>query len=169
KAMQRLLAHLYAELGEVTIALDLMRAGLAGVEPADAADARSLADDHDTLSQLLGASGDGEGALAAARRGGELRARHAPGDPVEAVRSLHALALGHHRNGEDPQAIALLREAFADAEATPSLPLALYADLAQSLSALLATAGEGDAALEVATRGLARVDAERPAASPERI
>jgi eukaryotic-like serine/threonine-protein kinase len=168
-AMQRLLAHLYGELGEVAIALDLMREGLAGAEPADRVDALRLADDHDTLSQLLGASGDGAGALAAARLAGALRAHHAPGDAVERVRSLQALGLGHHRNGEDRKAIVLLREALAAADATPSVPLALHADLAQSLSALLATDGEGEAALAVATRALARVDAERPAGSPERI
>ena len=167
QAMQRMLAHLYSELGEVRIALELMREGLAGVQPSDRLDALRLADDLDTLGALLGASGDGAGALAAARRGGELRERHAPDDPVERVRSLQALALGHHRNGEDAKAITLLREAQVAAETTA--PLALYVDLAQSLSALLATAGEADEALAVATAALARVDATRPADSPERV
>jgi serine/threonine-protein kinase len=167
--MQRLLAHLYSELGDVGSALELMRAGIAGVQPGDRADALRLADDYDEYSSLLGSSGDGAGALVAADQSGRWRTQFAPGDAIEHVRSLHALALGHHRNGEDDKAIALLRESMTAAKAAPGLSAGLFADIAQTLSALLATSGEGEAALAVANEGLARVDAERPAESPEHV
>ena len=167
--MQRLLAQLYSELGEVAIALDLMQHGLAGAVPQDRSDALRLADDYDTLSSLLGSSGDGAAALAAAHQSGSWRAQYAPDDAVERIRSLQALALAHHRNGSDENAIGLLRQAMEAAHATPTLPFALFADLAQSLSALLATSGDADAALVIAEQALARFDAERPPDSPERV
>ncbi len=169
QTMQRLLAHLYAELGEVGIAHDLMRDGLAGVTPSDRTEALRLADDYDEYGSLLGLKGDGAAALAAAREAGAWRARYAAGDPVEQVRSQRALALGHHRNGEDEKAIALLREAMATARMTPQLPLDLFVDVAQTLAAILATSGDGAAARAIADEGLARVDAQRPAGSPEHV
>ena len=167
--MQRLLAQLYSELGEVGIALDLMQRGLAGTVPQDRSDALRLAEDHDTLSSLLGSSGDGAGALAAAHQAGAWRAQYAPDDAVERIRSLQTLALAHHRNGTDEAAIDLLRQAMEAARSTPALPFALFADLAQSLSALLATSGDSAAALAIADQALARFDAERPPDSPERV
>ncbi|MEO5622358.1 MAG: protein kinase [Dokdonella sp.] len=169
QTMQRLLAHLYSELGQAGVAHDLMRDGLAGVTPGDRAEALRLADDYDEYGSLLGLKGDGAGALAAARQAGDWRARYAAGDPIEQVRSLRALALGHHRNGEDEKAIVLLRDAMASARATPALPLDLFADVAQTLAALLATSGDGAGARVIADEGLARVDAQRSHESPEHV
>ncbi|HEY0179953.1 MAG TPA: serine/threonine-protein kinase, partial [Dokdonella sp.] len=166
--MQRLLARLYGSLGEAPIAIELMREGLAGPEPADRAGALRLAGDYDELARLLGQSNDGRGALAAAQAAQALRARHAPGDAVESIRSLHALAIAHHRSGEDAAAIPLLREALARMAATAT-PLELETDVEQTLAALLATDGDCDEALAVAARGLRRLDAERAAESPERL
>ncbi|MBS0570030.1 MAG: serine/threonine protein kinase [Proteobacteria bacterium] len=169
KTMQRLLAHLYADLGEATTALDLMRTGLTGMVPANRAEALRLADDFDEYSSLLGIADDGAGALSAARTAQQWREQFAPDDAVERLRSLNALALAHHRNGEDAVAVNLLREAMKQADGGPAVALELYVDIAQSLSALLAAAGEGGQALAAADRGLRRVDAERSRESPERV
>lgn len=166
QGMLRLLATLYAELGEGTIALELMQQGLAGVVPADREEALRLAENYDELSNLLGISDDGPGSLAAAQQAAGLRSKFAPDDPIERVRTLQSLAIGHHRNGDNDTAIALLREATEMAEA---LPIADYLEPTQTLAALLAIENHGEEALEIAERGMARLDTELPAESPERL
>jgi tRNA A-37 threonylcarbamoyl transferase component Bud32 len=168
RTMQRLLAHLYADLGEAATALELMRAGLADAVPADRGEALRLADDYDRYSGLLGLNGDGAGALAAARTAQQWRERYAPGDAVEHVRSLTTLALAYHRSNDDATAIARLREALAQAGATPAVPMQLYADIAQSLSELLAAGDDGEQALAVAERALDRV-AGQPLQATDRV
>ncbi|MBA8882684.1 serine/threonine-protein kinase [Dokdonella fugitiva] len=169
RPMQRLLAHLYGDLGDVGTALQLMRDGLRDAQPADRAEALRLAGDYDEYASELGIKGDVDAALDAAQRAGDWRARFAPDDRVERLRSRQALALVYHRGGDDERAIALLREALAEAKALPSTPLELYTGITQALAALLATAGEADEALAIAEAGLARVDAERPRESPEHV
>lgn len=169
QTMQRMLAQLYGELGETAIALDLMRAGLQDVAPLDANDALHLADAYDGFSNLLGMSGDVAAALEAAHAAQRLRERYAPNDPVERVRSLIALASAQHQGGSDVDAVKRLREAMALADTTPTIPLALYADMSHTLSMLLATGGDAEAALAVADRALQRIDAQRKGASPERV
>ncbi len=169
RTVQRLLARLYSELGSIAIARDLMRAGLVDAHPADVGEALRLASDYDTWSHLLGAGGDGAGALAAADVAADLRTRFAPDDAVERIRSVRTRAVAHHRNGEDEKAIAQLRTALAAVREQASSPLSLHVDIAQSLSALLATSGEAEAAERVADDALRRVAAERPADSPERV
>jgi serine/threonine-protein kinase len=169
KTMQRLLGNLYSELGETAIALELMRAGVAGAEPATTGEALRLADDLDTYSSLLGANGDNQAALAAAQSAQHWRARFAPGNAVERLRSVYVIAMTHHRSGDDTTAIARLREALALAEKTASVPEDIYTDMTAALAELLATGGDGEAALAVVARGLQRMDAERPAEAPERV
>ncbi|TCO43340.1 serine/threonine-protein kinase [Dokdonella fugitiva] len=169
RPMQRLLAHLYGDLGDVGTALQLMRDGLRDAQPADRAEALRLAGDYDEYASELGIKGDVDAALDAAQRAADWRARFAPDDRVERLRSRQALALVYHRGGDDERAIALLREALAEAKALPSTPLELYTGITQALAALLATAGEADEALAIAEAGLARVDAERPRESPEHV
>ncbi|MGN6519078.1 MAG: protein kinase domain-containing protein [Dokdonella sp.] len=169
RPMQRLLAHLYGDLGDVGTGLQLMREGVRDAQPADRSEALRLADDYDEYASQLGIKGDVAAALAAAQRAADWRAGFAPDDRVEQLRSRQSLALVHHRGGDDEKAIALLREAMAQARTLPSTPLDLYAGIAQALAALLATAGEGEAALAIAEEGLARVDAERPKESPEHV
>ncbi|MBS0557893.1 MAG: protein kinase [Proteobacteria bacterium] len=169
QTMQRLLAHLYADLGEAAIALPLLRTGLDGVVPADRTEALHLADDYDQLSELLGVQGDGAGGLAAARTAQQWRERFAPDDAVERVRSMAAIALAEHRNGTDTEAITLLRQAMNLADQAPGLPLDTYVDMTQTLATLLATQGDAQEAEAVADRGLHRVDAQRPAQSPEHV
>jgi serine/threonine-protein kinase len=167
--IRRLLSHLYSELGAVAVARELMRDGLAGAVATDRVEALRLADDYDTWSHLLGSSGDGAAALAAAHDAQALRVLHAPDDLVERVRSLKAIGVAYHRNGEDEKAISWLDQAMALVATGDAVPLALYVDLAQTLSALLAISGEGVRAERVADDALARVDRERPPGSPERI
>jgi len=167
--MQRLLAHLYSDLGETATALALMREGTAGVEPHDRAEALRLAGDYDTYANLLGSMGDGDGAMAAANTAAGWRAHFAPDDPVERVRSLEALALAEHLGGDDDKASAHGREALAAVKALPNAPLDLYAGIAESLASMLAHDGDGEAALGIADEALQRVDATRPPESPEHV
>ena len=168
RTMQRLLAHLYGSLGESPTAIELMRRGLDGVEPVDRASALRLAAEHDELSHLYGERNDGASALAEAAIASALRERFAPDSELERIRSLHTFALAHHRNGDDAKAIPLLRDAFKRS-ATTTTPLDVATDVTQTLAALLATDGDCDEAQDVVARGLARIDAERPANAPERV
>lgn len=169
QTMQRMLAQLYGELGEVAIARELMRAGLQDVVPIDRRDALHLAESYDGYGNLLAISGERSAALDAARRAQALRERYAPGDAVARVSSLMALASIHHQGGTDGQAIELLRQAMQLADTTPTLPLGLYADMSHTLAIVLATSGDAEAALNVADRALRRVEAERHGPSPERV
>jgi len=167
--MQRLLAQLYGDLGDIASGIELMRDGVRGVAPADRAEALRLAGDYDRYASLLGIKGDIDAARAAADQAADWRRRFAPDDRIEHLRSLQAMALVQHRGGDDDKAIALLREAFGVAKSSPGVPLDLYADIAQALAALTATAGDAEASLAVADEALARVDAQRPKQSPEHV
>lgn len=169
QSMQRLLGKLYGELGDVATALKLMRAGTAGVEPGDRAQALRLAEDYDDFSNLLGVEGDAAASLAAAQQAGAWRERFAPDDAVAQVRTLQSLGMAQHRGGDDEKAIALLRQALELCRARSDMPLALYVEVAQPLASLLATASEGKAALAVIDEALRRVNLQRPPESPEHI
>jgi eukaryotic-like serine/threonine-protein kinase len=169
QTMQRLLAHLYSDLGETATALALMRDGTAGVEPHDRAEALRFAGDYDTYASLEGGMGDGDAARTAAKTAAAWRAKFAPDDAVERVRSLEALSLAEHLGGDDDKATALGREAMTAIKAQPNAPLDLYAGVAESLATLLARGGDGKAALAIADEALVRVDAARPAESPEHV
>lgn len=169
QSMQRLLAGLYADLGDVAKALTLMRAGVAGIEPTEKAQALRLAEDYDEYASLLGLDGDIAAALQAIERARGWRERFAPGDAVAKLRTLQSLGLTYHRDGDDEKALAPLREGLELARHTAGVPLGLYLEIAQPLAALLGTAGERDAALAVLDEALARVDAQRPPQSPEHV
>lgn len=169
QSMQRLLGKLYGELGDVATALKLMRAGTAGVEPGDRAQALRLAEDYDDFANLLGVEGDAAASLAAAQQAGAWRERFAPDDAVAQVRTLLGLGVAQHRGGDDEKAIALLRQALELGRTRRDVPLALYVEVAQPLASLLATASEGSAALAVIDEALRRVNLQRPPESPEYI
>jgi tetratricopeptide (TPR) repeat protein len=169
KAMQRLLANLYGDLGDIATGVALMREGVAGVEPQDRAQALRLAEDYDEYASLLGTRGDMPEALAAVDKARAWREQFAPDDPVAKLRSLQSLAMVHHRNGDDEKAIVVLREARELGLKTRDVPLDLYLDTAQPLSTLLSTTGELEEALAVVDEAIARVDAQRPSRSPEHI
>lgn len=169
KAMQRLLAQLYGDLGDIATALTLMRDGIAGVEPADRAQALRLAEDYDEYASLLGLQGDTAAALAAVEQARVWRERFAPGDAIAHLRTLQSLGMAYHRSSGDGKALAPLREALELARRTPDMPLPLYLEIAQPLASLLGNSGESEAALAVVDDALARVDAQRPPESPEHI
>ncbi|MCQ4166893.1 serine/threonine-protein kinase [Tahibacter harae] len=169
QSMQRLLGKLYGELGDVAAALKLMRAGTAGVEPVDRAQALRLAEDYDDFANLLGMEGDAAASLAAAQQAGAWRERFAPDDAVAQVRTLLGLGVAQHRGGDDEKAIALLRQALELGRTRSDVPLALYVEVAQPLASLLATASEASAALAVVDEALKRVNLQRPPESPEHI
>ncbi len=152
--MQRLLAHLYGSLGEATIASELMREGLSGVEPRDAAEGLRLADDYEEYASELGVRADGEGALAAARKAVSLRESFAPGNDALRVRSLLTIAAAHHRGGDNRRAIELLDEASGLAERTPTVEAAVRVEIATVHASLLAMEGDCARATSVAQHGL---------------
>jgi tetratricopeptide (TPR) repeat protein len=169
KAMQRLLANLYGDLGDIATGVALMREGIDGVEPQDRAQALRLAEDYDEYAGLLGVSGDIAGALAVTEKAGAWRERFAPDDTVAKLRTLQSLGMVHHRGGDDEKALVVLREARDLSLKTRDVPLDLYIEIAQPLSTLLSTTGEREEALAVVDDAIARVDAQRPARSPEHV
>ncbi len=169
KAMQRLLANLYGDLGDIATGVALMREGTDGVEPQDRAQALRLAEDYDEYASLLGVLGDTPGALAAIEKAGAWREAFAPDDTIAKLRTLQALGMVHHRGGDDEKALVVLREARELSLRTRGVPLELYIEIAQPLSSLLSTTGEREEALAVVDDAIARVDAQRPARSPEHV
>lgn len=169
KAMQRLLATLYGDLGDVATGVALMREGTAGVEPQDRAHALRLAEDYDEYASLLGIAGDIAGALAATEKAAAWRTRFAPDDAVARLRTLQSLGIVHHRGGDDEKALVVLRQARDLSLKTRDVPLDVYVDIAQPLSTLLSTTGEREEALAAIDDAIARVDAQRPARSPEHV
>jgi len=168
QSMQRLLSGLYNQLGEVPTALDLMRHGVEGVVPRDGVEALRLAEDYDELASLLGQRFDGAGALVAAERAAAWRAQYAPDDPLQRMRSLHTLAMAHHRSGDNDRAVALLREALALAKARDVHDADALIQSSATLASLLGARSECDEALEVTAEGW-RQGAERAADSPDRV
>ncbi len=169
KAMQRLLAQLYGDLGDVATALTLMRDGVAGIEPTDRAQALRLAEDYDEYASLLGLQGETDAALVVVAQARTWRERFAPDDAVARLRTLQSLGMAYHRSSGDEKALPPLREGLELARRTPEVPLPLYLEIAQPLATLLSSSGENDAALAVVDDALARVDAQRPPESPEHI
>jgi len=169
QTMQRMLAQLYSRLGESGVAIELMRRGLAGLEPRDDAEALRLADDYEEYSSLLGLTGDVAGSLAAAQRAAKWRADLAPGDTLRRVRSLQTLGMAQHRAGADDMAISLFKEALDLAAANGVSDLDAAIETAQILASLLATRGDCAAALETVDAGQRRADAELPAVAPQRV
>lgn len=167
--MQRLLAHLYGSLGEATIASELMREGLSGVEPGDAAEGLRLADDYEEYASELGVRAEGAAALEAAREAVSLRERFAPADDALRVRSLLAVASAHHRNADNRKAIELLDEASALAERTTSVEAAVRVELSTVHASLLAMEGDCARATEVAQHGLELNTDSRREQTPDHV
>jgi len=155
--LQRLLGNLYDELGDPLTGAELLALGSANVEVHDAAEALALARDHDRHAQLEAINGHHEAALAAAARAAALRARHAPGDADESARNLLVQALIFHNRGENPKAIALLREALAMRPAGEALNADLEVEISDKLVSMLVYSSECREALELGEAGLARV------------
>lgn len=167
--LQRLLATLYAQLGETRIARDLMRAGLEGIAPADSADALRLADDYEEYSSILGLVEDGAGSLAAAQTAAGWREQFAPEDDVLRVRSLQTLGMVSHRGGKDEEAIDLIRKAYRLGFDKSIADVDSSIESAQLLASLLATRGDCEEALKVADGGLALAKAKLPSDAPSNL
>jgi eukaryotic-like serine/threonine-protein kinase len=169
KQMQRLLAVLYLQLGEARTARDLMRDGLAGIAPADAAEALRLAGDYAEYSAMLGLLDQTAEAAKAANQAAAWREQYAPGDVQLRIASLQALAMVQHRAGDDTRAIELLREAHRLGLEKDVVDVDTRIESAQLLANLIATRGDCDDALAVADEGLALADARLPADAPSRL
>lgn len=169
KQMQRLLAVLYSQLGEARTARDLMRDGLAGIEPVDAVEALRLADDYSEYSSLLGLLDEMPAAAEAAETAAAWRERYAPGDTGLRIASLQMRAMVQHRSGDDNKAIELLQQAYAlgNEQATDNLDVRI--ESTQLLANLLATRGDCEEALAIAEGGIALAEARLPGNSPERL
>ena len=167
--MQRLLGTLYAQLGEAHIARDLLQEGLAGIKPKDSAEALRLADDYEQYAQMLGVLEDLDAAQAAAQTASQWREQYAPRDVKLRISSLQMLGMVSHRSGKDDDAIELLRNAYQLGSGKPDVPVDIRIESAQLLSSLLATHGDCDEALTVATDGLAQSKAELATDAPSNV
>ena len=167
--MQRLLGRLYLQLGEAQIASDLLRQGLADIEPSDPAQALRLADDYEEYSQALGLLEKVDAAEAAAQKASRWREQFAAADVTLRVRSLQMRAMVSHRSGKDDDAIELLREAYRLGTSARTVDADIRIESAQLLSSLLATHGDCEEALSVAMQGLAQAAAALPADAPSNV
>lgn len=160
KPLQRLLGHLYAELGDPVTGAELLASGTDGVSVHDRGDALALARDHDRHAQLEAMNGHQEAAFAAAARGAALRERHAPGDVGAHARNLLTQALVHHHGGENSRAITLLREALAVAREQGDADVGLEFEIADMLASMLVFSSECPEALELGEAGLVHAGAD---------
>ena len=167
--MQRLLGNLYSQLGEARIARDLLHDGLAGIDSHDAAESLRLADDYAEYSQVLGLLEENTASRSAAQTSSRLRKQFAPGNTTLRVRSLQMLGMVSHRDGKDDDAIKLLREAYRSGADKQAVGVETRTESAQLLSSLLATHGDCEEALTVATDGLAQAKAELAAEAPANV
>jgi serine/threonine-protein kinase len=163
KPLQRLLGGLYADLGDAAVGAELLTLGTADVAVHDRDDALALALDHDRLAVLEARNGRREAALAAVARSAALREHHAPGDANARARGLLALAHVHHHSGDNPHAVALLREIAVPGEGAPP-DAQLADDIATAMVAWLALSSECQEALSLGEARLA--EAGSGSASP---
>lgn len=168
QSMKRLLAHLYSQLGEARIGMDLMREGLVGVEPANGREALRLADDYEEYAKLLGVMDSIPMAMDAAQKASAWRQRFAPDNSLLRVESLQSMAMVHHRGGDDGEAIRLLREAWAVPVGKASAEDLVRLETAQLLASLLAAHGECEESLQFSEKAMALASALAPD-SPDRL
>lgn len=157
--LQRLLGSLYAELGDPVTAAALLVLGTADAQVADRDEALALARDLDHLAQLQAINGRFEAALAAAAEAAGLRRQHAPEDGNEAARNLLALARVHLNGGDNPRALALLRQAQAALPDGAARDPELALDVLDLLVMALANSNECPDALVLGEAGLERIEA----------
>lgn len=168
RQMKRLLAMLYAELGEPGIARDLMREGLAGVAPSGADEALRMAADYDAYAGILSSLEDTPAAMTAARTAMAWRRKFAPDNLLLQIQTLQTQAVIHHRSGNDKEAIQVLRQSIELAEVHGIKDTATRLESTQLLANLLAAQGECEESLKVANQGLSLADT-LPADSPSRL
>lgn len=166
--LRRVLGHLYQALGEPQIAADLFARGVPSEDPSHASDALALAKDLDAWSSVQGLLGRTEQVLAAAQRAASLRERHAPGDPVERLRSLDQLAYAHYRRGDFERAEVLWREVVAGAS-LPEAPFDVLLNAHQALAGMYNNLSRPQEAIELLDAADVLMRGRVPTDSPERI
>ncbi len=172
QAVQRLLGRLYHSLGETKIAVELLEAGLRGLEPQSSDEALALAEDISTYSFTLGSLDRGKESLAAAERAAALRRRFADGDPLQEFKALEELGYAYHRTQDYDTAEKQWLRAVELARTMPDPPMdgvMSVLNVYQMLSSQLSQTGDYPRALQLADDALALADARGlPAQSPGR-
>lgn len=168
QTIQRKLGQMYLTLGEPSIAVTLLEAGLKGVQPRGRDDALKLADDISHYSNALGALERGKEALQQAQRAMRMRESYAPDDKLVRINSLFDLGYAQFRNGDQAAAESSWKQAIAVVNTLPNPPqtaVTVYSYLASFYS----WTGDAKNAMATAQQGLAFADRARiPQSSPER-
>ncbi|AKC86968.1 serine/threonine-protein kinase [Pseudoxanthomonas suwonensis] len=168
--VQRMLGHLYGNLGEPEIANDLFTRGLAGVEPATRDEALALANDLSAQVDALSSLERGQDALAAARHAVALRERFAPGDALQRMRAADDLATGYYAADDYDSAATHWQRAVEEASVLPDASAGEVIGVHHSLANLLREQGDTAGALRLTAEGLASADRlQVPARSPLRV
>lgn len=168
--VQRALGRLYASLGDNLQAVDLLDAGLKGVQPRERDEAIALADDLVAYSDALDGLEKTAPAFAAAEQAAALRRRFAPGDPQQELRTLAHLTLGHVEkygwDGSRQQA----EKALALAKTMPDPPVEIVLDVYSDLGVIAIFQSDRQRMMALAREGLAFADVHRvPTDSPLRL
>ncbi len=173
QAVQRRLATIYANLGEVRTAEHLFKVGLAGVEPHSRNEALQLARELTDYAVVLSTVGRPRDMIAPTQRALALRRRFAPEDKSMEVVGLTALASANYQNGELDKAIADWEKSVALAERLESPAPDVVEKAIDAYGALAHVLGESAdprRGLRYGQAGLAFADRHRlPALSPIRI
>ncbi|MBZ0224062.1 MAG: serine/threonine-protein kinase [Dokdonella sp.] len=154
RTVQTLLAGVYADLGELKIALELFAQGLAGATPGNRKDALVLSDILDRYATLLAQAGQVEQGRQVAAQARAWRAQFAPGEAEEEAKSLLTQGQLEHHAGDNAKAIELTRQAMQLATPQTPLPAPLALEITVTLASLLGTNGNCEEAGKIAAQGL---------------
>jgi eukaryotic-like serine/threonine-protein kinase len=166
--VRRVLGHLYQALGEPDIAAALFARGVPADDPQHPAEALALAQDLDAWSSVLGLLGEPQVALAHAERAARLRELHAPGDPLQRLRSADQLAYAHYRLGDFERAEVLWREVLAGATLADA-PFDVLTNAHQALAGMYNNLSRPQDAIAVLDAADALMRGRVDPQSPERV
>lgn len=163
--VQRMLGRLYYSIGEFKLAVQLLEAGLRGVEPADRASAVALADDLVVYSDAFGSLERNPESLAASERAAALRRRFAPHDPEQQLRAQAHQTLGHVQKYGWEVCRQRAEAALAMAKRMPDPPVDVVMRLYSDLGSVANFTNDRGRLLQLSEEGLAFAD--RHAIPPE--
>lgn len=166
--VRRVLGHLYQALGEPDIAAALFARGVPDVDPQHPAEALALAQDLDAWSSVLGLLGEPQVALTHAERAARLRELHAPGDPLQRLRSADQLAYAYYRLGDFERAETLWREVLAGATLADA-PFDVLTNAHQALAGMYNNLSRPNDAIAVLDAADALMRGRVDPQSPERV
>lgn len=170
QAVQRQLGRLYFSLGESRIASELFAEGLRGLQPQQREEALSLADDLSSQTNVLIDMEERAQALAVAQRAAALRARFAPEDVAQQLRSYRDLGTGYYGNHELDKAEQQWQQAIALTKTMATPPVDEVISVHELLGSVQSELSQRAKALQTFDEGLAFADRFGvPAASPLRI